>query len=993
MRHKRIMSRKSLTLRAFLAVIWCLISVLILTRNDFLINNAAYIKNDTSNNPTTKASSITTNGNPSTGACPLVLISFAKKECKWMLGNVSLATDICGSDIQCLAFIKTAQSSVLSAMEVISAHGIMFLSKKLSKGGAELWGKDSEAHALSKLWKGMHFEEKGLIDEALFHYRSSIELDTLYGEASAGVAWQAAHRGASALRNKKSWSHLGTWCRLSALLLIEGGFLKINDPQWNAVGCDVHSFISPTKLFPEIKCTEDRGILTLSGVCKCHPGFYGSDCQNGPDHLLADAHTPPTIIRVCLITMEFGDLALGGIGTAFTELSKFLARQGFHVTVLWLGHPNVGDGKFLAAQQEFESKYGINLYSLESQNKVKGRPHLVLAYEAYQWLAQHEQDFDVVHYHEWFAPGFFISSAKKQGFKFQDITLIVQVHGMWIWALHNQKIPGDGRSHELSFAEIKSMENADLLVSCSQYMVDDVLQTEMGINIAAEQIIVVPNLMQEPSADSIFTQNIPHTRVKVDEVVFFGKTDLFKGIDIFCDAIDALIETGKAPGKVSFLVRIKPVIRDGKNGDAYIKDRTKKWRNSGIIVNIVTGKNSQDSMVFLAEHGRIAVMPSVLENSPYVVLECITHNIPFIATSVGGTSELIHMNDTGKVLVEYSVSAIATKIDSALTHGAHLVRLRKSLKDVENTWLGLHIRKRRVRTESRSTSRPTNLSKCSTELTYENVPLVSVVVTAFDRPVELFHVVESIWHQNYAAIEVIIVDDASKSKEEKRELLHLQNKYNEELRKTQVGENSYFRSLKVVHNKVNKYLAVSRNIGSDKAIGELIVFVDDDDPLMKHAIKSMALALCNSGADVVGARPWYYPYDKPMDVEADYIADWLVVGGSLTNGVVMNSFNGPLMIIRKGAFNAVGKFSNLRAGCEDWEFWVRAWLFGLNIDKVVEPVYWYREGHPSSMFKTMSKFDCNKRIADTYRAVMPPGLESLPEFTQVLASVAPNEYT
>ena len=40
--------------------------------------------------------------------------------------------------------------------------------------------------------------------------------------------------------------------------------------------------------------------------------------------------------------------------------------------------------------------------------------------------------------------------------------------------------------------------------------------------------------------------------------------------------------------------------------------------------------------------GRVAVLPSLLENSPYGVLECLALRIPFLCSDVGGVPELIH---------------------------------------------------------------------------------------------------------------------------------------------------------------------------------------------------------------------------------------------------------------------------------------------------------------------------------------------------------------
>ncbi len=43
-------------------------------------------------------------------------------------------------------------------------------------------------------------------------------------------------------------------------------------------------------------------------------------------------------------------------------------------------------------------------------------------------------------------------------------------------------------------------------------------------------------------------------------------------------------------------------------------------------------------------------MPSLLENSPYAVAECIEHGVPFLAADVGGTPELVAAEDRARVL-------------------------------------------------------------------------------------------------------------------------------------------------------------------------------------------------------------------------------------------------------------------------------------------------------------------------------------------------------
>ena len=67
-------------------------------------------------------------------------------------------------------------------------------------------------------------------------------------------------------------------------------------------------------------------------------------------------------------------------------------------------------------------------------------------------------------------------------------------------------------------------------------------------------------------------------------------------------------------------------------------------------------------------------MPSRLDNSPYVVLECLDNAVPFIATDVGGVAELIHPDDRARALVSENPEEIADRLLDALQNGVAPVR-------------------------------------------------------------------------------------------------------------------------------------------------------------------------------------------------------------------------------------------------------------------------------------------------------------------------------
>jgi hypothetical protein len=68
----------------------------------------------------------------------------------------------------------------------------------------------------------------------------------------------------------------------------------------------------------------------------------------------------------------------------------------------------------------------------------------------------------------------------------------------------------------------------------------------------------------------------------------------------------------------------------------------------------------------LRRPGTLAVMPSLLDNSPNTVSECIEHGIPFIATETGGIPELVAPEDRARVLCEPTSDDLAAALARAL---------------------------------------------------------------------------------------------------------------------------------------------------------------------------------------------------------------------------------------------------------------------------------------------------------------------------------------
>jgi hypothetical protein len=177
---------------------------------------------------------------------------------------------------------------------------------------------------------------------------------------------------------------------------------------------------------------------------------------------------------------------------------------------------------------------------------------------------------------------------------------------------------------------------------------------------------VIQYVRQE--TDARVARNAPIRRL-----AFFGQLREGKGIRIFLDALDRL-----DPVEVVFL-----------GGES------KRWPREAISerlpgARIETDLTRESALAELQQPGTLAVMPSLLDNSPNTVSECIEHGIPFVATDTGGIAELVAEEDRPRVLCVPTAEALAATLSEAIAAEAFLpARAARDASESLDRWLNL----------------------------------------------------------------------------------------------------------------------------------------------------------------------------------------------------------------------------------------------------------------------------------------------------------------
>jgi len=364
--------------------------------------------------------------------------------------------------------------------------------------------------------------------------------------------------------------------------------------------------------------------------------------------------------EVCIASSDFvGLVKNGGIGTAYTSLGESLAKAGHKVTFLYLLGNWFPDKPFDYWKKYYAEKK-INLVQLPDYTEYNlwGSWYVRQSYNAYLWLK--DKKFDIIHFPEWQGLAYYTVNAKKCGITFEKTSIVIGTHSPTLWHKEgNGEFIDDVDDVIRDFMERKSVELADYVISPSNYMLNWMVENKWNL-----------------PTDSFVNQNIlpftskkekdKKTRKKIDEVIFFGRLETRKGLELFCDAILKVVQEYKEKIKVTFLGKYGTVnsITADKYLKSFFKDKVK--------FNVESNFNQPEAMEYIKNSNSIVVIPSLVENSPYTVLECLGAGIPFITSNVGGIPELLKDENKDTTCFDLNSNEISKRILNSLKNGSDI---------------------------------------------------------------------------------------------------------------------------------------------------------------------------------------------------------------------------------------------------------------------------------------------------------------------------------
>jgi glycosyltransferase involved in cell wall biosynthesis len=369
----------------------------------------------------------------------------------------------------------------------------------------------------------------------------------------------------------------------------------------------------------------------------------------------------PDARRVTVVAHELrGFQPVGGMGTATTFLALALARLGNSVEILLGKH----------APQSIDPGWQ-NLYD-DAGIAIRAVPRAAKAVEPWHFAHAHavslglqESAPDVVVAHDFGAPAYTALRLRQAGLAFDNTLFVVYCHGArrWIADINSNLAIGDLPTVlGVSVLEQAAVELADVVVSPSAHLL--AWMTERGWQLP-EQALVIPYFTRAEATGKPADASSRQDGAQIRRLSFFGRVDERKGVKLLVDALNEL-DAARLDGLDLEFVGKTTTLWPSARVLSLLSDETKRALGG---VSFMGDLDQPQAFARLKRPGTLAVIPSLHDNSPNTIYECLEERIPFIASNTGGAPELIAPEDHGDFLFDPTPEALASVLERMLANG------------------------------------------------------------------------------------------------------------------------------------------------------------------------------------------------------------------------------------------------------------------------------------------------------------------------------------
>jgi glycosyltransferase involved in cell wall biosynthesis len=531
----------------------------------------------------------------------------------------------------------------------------------------------------------------------------------------------------------------------------------------------------------------------------------------------------------------------------------------------------------------------------------------------------------------------------------KNIPIVVTMHApSFLYIEYNQGPLYKNPNFWIGEMERFSIQAADLVISPSSYLIDQIMQR---FTILSDNLRVIPNPYDVDSASySVSTQ----TSEVNNKLAFYGKLSPQKGSFRILEEFKKLWDNGFNES-FTMIGGEEIVFHPMKRTmGAIIREKYGFYIERGLLQ--LKNKISLTKQTNVLSEFDIFVIPSIVDNLPYVVMELMALGKIVIVSKQGGQSEIISDQEDGFIF-DYTrpshfeqVLAKVLQLDSHQRQGI----IAKAKNKIFNRYSYDNIYQQKIKLldELRMDKKQRSIFPLIRKLDENkiNIPhsanqdLLSVIIPYYNLGNYLDETITSVLKSTYPSIEIIIVNDGSTD-----------NKSIATLEKYR-----HFKNISII-DKTNTGLADSRNIGAQAAQGYFMAFLDADDTVeSSYFTKAITLLKQYDNVHFVGCWTRYFGNSKAI---------WPTFNPEPPLLLTHNLINSSSLVYKTWAFLSSGKNdSDFKIGLEDYASVICMKSNGLNGVAIPELLFNYRV-RKNSMIKNSNdtvRASYHKKMTEKY---------------------------
>lgn len=626
-----------------------------------------------------------------------------------------------------------------------------------------------------------------------------------------------------------------------------------------------------------------------------------------------------------------GPIKNGGVATACTILSEFLAKKYGSVDVLLVHLPTQINKQELEIWTYEYAQKNIKLLPLVAPKFEIRQNHLhaALSYVVFQNLKKSK--YDIIIFPEMYGLAHYCLWAQKTGVAFQNTKLVVMYHGPKEWHYrYNASIP----THMSDLVTFH-------LEKFSCQMANHVFYATEHSRRIAESLDYKPHNPNRQSEVILFPYRRPGKLQKVDpdtkkikEICFFGRVETRKGIKTFLNALtlsqDFLLKNNIQITFLGSLGHIDPF---------ETRPFLEKWSKENLIpIKIYDDKNQTEALEYLIKKNCLAVLPSLEETMGYTLIECITHRIPFVCSDIDSFREILNhfnLNIKSSTFSTEKEADLAKAIISKIRTVPTKTQFQHNYNSLEKSWTRsleklFHAKNIDTNNYLKNSSRATRL--------------LSVCIVHKDRPIYLQELLTSLIPLDDLIGEILIVDNGSTTGSAQKFIKSI----------------SRLKKINVTWNNSNKGPSLARNELAAKCKFENILFIDDDNIIDAKVFRRIYLGLPQRWDTVVAPLKAFLSENiDPIEIKKNHLrisafldervlAHQPPIGNTLSLNLLENANGDANFLVKRDHFLAINGFDpNLRFG-EDQAFLIKSRIHGGVYQLCPDPFVFYRR-HSSNL--------------------------------------------